>query len=129
MPIVIAHLFDQEGFATLLSRISDFRDRFHRLAAEADRKRAQVTEGIFYLNQRYGREDADGAAEQKAVFVVTPAVATRIGSVLDVRIEAQKDVSASKKYFSRILFSGGRVDLEGSFLALLRQARRQSGLA
>lgn len=124
VPIVIAHLFDQEGFATLLNRIVDFRARFHQCTDAEDRKRAQVTEGIFYVTQRYGRDDADGASEHKAVFVVTPAVATRIGSVVDVRVEARMDVSASKKYVSKVLFSGGRVDLEGTFLALLRQARR-----
>jgi hypothetical protein len=125
VPIVVAHLFDQEGFAIVLSRVSEFRKRFHRAREERERVRMQVTEGIFCREQRYGREDADGASEQKRVFVVTPNVAMCIGTVSGVRVRAQKDISASRKYVSRILFSGGRIALEDEFLGLLRRARQQ----
>lgn len=121
VPIVIAHLFDQEGFAVALKAINDFNRKF--CEPRCDQVRLQMTTGIFKYNHTYNRVDAHGAQEQKMVFVTSPAVATKIGDVKEVKIEAQHGVSASKMYVTHIIFSGGRINLDAEFLSLLTNAR------
>jgi len=121
VPIVIAHLFDQEGFAVALKDINEFNQKF--CEPGCDPVRLQMTTGIFRKNQTYDRSDAQGAREQKMVFITTPAVATKIGDVSDVKIAAQLGVSTSKKYVTHSIFSGGHVSLAAEFLSLLTNAR------
>ncbi len=121
VPIVIAHLFDQEGFAVALKAVNEFNRKF--CEAGCDQVRLQMTTGIFKKNQTYDRIDAQGAREQKIVFVATPAVATKIGDVKEVKVAAQLGVSSSKKYVTHSIFSGGRIALATEFLSLLTNAR------
>jgi hypothetical protein len=118
IPIVISHLFDQEGFAVALSRIQEFCRQYDRLD-QGDQIRLQVTQGIFRKEQRYDRADAQGAVETKTVFVVTPAVAEKIGDIENVEVSTQLGVSSSKKYVSHVIFSGGRISPCSSFVAFL----------
>lgn len=121
VPIVIAHLFDQEGFAVALKAVNEFNQKFDE--SDCDQVRLQMTAGIFKKTQTYDRIDAQGAREQKIVFITTPAVATKIGAVKDVVIAAQLGVSTSKKYVTHSIFSGGRIALADEFLSLLINAR------
>jgi hypothetical protein len=121
VPIVIAHLFDQEAFAVALKTINEFNRKFCETGC--DQVRLQMTAGIFKKTQTYDRVDAQGAREQKVVFVATPAVATKIGDVTDVEIATQLGVSTSKKYVTHCIFSRGRVSLAPEFLAFLANAR------
>ena len=122
IPIIVAHIFDQEGFAVRLRAVSAFNDRFE--TPGADLLRLQMTSGIFKMEQSYDRQDAQGAREKKTVFVVTPAVATKIGDVNDVKVAAQIGLSASKKYVAHTLFNGGRIAFSPEFLSMLATARR-----
>ena len=117
VPIIIAHLFDQEGFAVSLKDVSDFNDLF--LASDTDQLQLQMTTGIFKKEQSYDRQDAQGAGEKKIVFVVSPAVAVKVGTVEDVQVEAQLGLSASKKYVAHTIFSGGRITFSQGFLSML----------
>ena len=121
VPIVIAHLFDQEGFAVALKAVNEFNQKFGQ--NDCDQICLQMTTGIFKKTQTYDRIDAQGAREQKIVFITTPAVATKIGDVKDVKIAAQLGVSTSKKYVTHSIFSGGRIALAAEFLSLLTNAR------
>jgi hypothetical protein len=78
---------------------------------------------IFKINQTYDRIDAQGAREQKTVFVTTPAVAIKIGDVKDVNVAAQLGVSSSKKYVTHSIFSGGRIVFTSEFLSMLTSMR------
>lgn len=122
VPIIVAHLFDQEGFAVRLGAVNAFNDRFE--TPDTDPLRLQMTSGIFKMEQSYDRQDAQGAREKKTVFVVTPAVATKIGEVKDVKVEAQIGLSASKKYVAHVLFTGGRITFSPDFLSMLTSARQ-----
>ena len=119
VPIIVARLFDQEGFAICLREIGSFNLEYeeHR---EADRKALQMTTGIFKKLQAYDRVDAQGAREEKLVFRITPSAAVKVGDLSDIEVSAQVDVSASKKYVSQVLFSGGSLQVSPEFLALLR---------
>ena len=125
MPIVIAHLFDQEGFAVALKAVNEFNQKF--CEPGCDQVRLQMTTGIFKKSQTYDRIDAQGAREQKIVFIATPAVATKIGDVQDVNVAAQLGVSTSKKYVTHSIFSGGLIALAPEFLSLLTNARAEHG--
>ncbi len=72
-----------------------------------DGVKLQVTSGIFSKIQTYDRVDAQGAREQKAVFVVTPAAAVKAGDVDNVKVGTQLGLSSSKKYVSHVIFSEG----------------------
>jgi hypothetical protein len=72
----------------------------------------------------YDRTDAAGAGERKTVFVVTPAVAMKVGDVEDVKVQAQLGLSSSKKYVTHSLFSGGHLNPTPEFLAFLKNAKR-----
>lgn len=117
VPILIAHLFDQEGFAVALKEVNNFNNKFSEVGC--DQVRLQMTTGIFKKNQTYDRIDAQGAREQKIVFVTTPAAATKIGDVRDVKIAAQLGVSTSKKYVTHSIFSGGHITFTPEFIAML----------
>lgn len=118
VPIIVTHLFDQEAFAVRLSGIEAFNQQYEERPSE--RVMLQVTTGIFKTVQVYERVDAQGAAERKPVFRVTPCAAVKMGDVRDVRAEAQLGVSASKKYVSQVLFTGGRLEISPEFLRFLR---------
>lgn len=75
---------------------------------------------MFRKLQAYDRVDAQGAGERKAVFVVTPAAARKVGEITGVEVSAQWGLSQSKKYVSHILFQGGKLSLATEFLAYLR---------
>jgi hypothetical protein len=123
VPIVIAHLFDQEAFAIPLSVINNFNKRYSR--SGCDKVRLQMTTGIFKKEQSYDRLDAQGARERKMVFIVTPGVAVKVGDVAGVRIEAQLGVSSSKKYVTHSLFSNGHLAPSPEFVAVLKGAKGQ----
>lgn len=122
VPIIIAHLFDQEGFAVSLREVSTFNDQFEVLGA--DRVRLQMTTGIFKKEQAYDRQDAQGAGERKIVFVITPAIAVSVGEVTDVKVDAQLGLSASKKYVTHSIFSGGRISFTPEFLSMIGSVRQ-----
>ena len=115
VPIVIAHVFDQEGFAYPLSQLVRFSNQLTRLG-DSDQRRLQCTTGIFRKIEDYNRTDAQGAAERKPVFCITPAAAMKLGDVSDVQVHAQLGLSASQKYVSHVLFEGGRLILSQEFL-------------
>jgi len=121
VPILIAHLFDQEGFAVTLEKVNEFNKKFTQTGC--DQVRLQMTSGIFKKEQSYDRVDAQGARERKIVFRVTPAVAMRIGEVKEVKVEAQLGLSASKKYVTHSIFSGGRIAFAPEFLTMLKGMR------
>jgi hypothetical protein len=121
VPIIIAHLFDQEGFAVPLKTIHEFNEKFCETGC--DRIRLQMTTGIFKKTQIYDRSDAQGAREQKIVFVITPAISTKVGDITEVEITVQLGVSTSKKYVTHCIFSGGRILLAAEFLSLLINAK------
>lgn len=121
VPIVITHLFDQEGFAIELSALADFDAEFAKSGGRE--VELQLTRGIFKKSQTYDRVDAQGARETKLVFVASPAATTPIGNVEDVVVAAQLGISASKKYVAHVLFSGGRITLSEDYLKLIRSAQ------
>jgi hypothetical protein len=118
VPIVVAHVFDQEGFAICLRTIADF-DREYG-ARPAHQKMLQMTTGIFKVSQSYDRIDAQGAGEQKPVFRVAPSAAVKVGDIRGAKVSTQLGVSSSKKYVSQVLFSGGRLEVSADFVALLK---------
>lgn len=122
VPVIVTHLFDQEGFAVGLSEVGEF-DREFR-GTPGDQIRLQLSKGIFKFVQRYNRVDAEGAREQKVVLVVAPCAAVKVGDVTGVTVRAQIGLSASKKYVAHVLFEGRRLELDPAFLGLLRDARR-----
>lgn len=121
VPIVVAHLFDQEGFAVALNQLEYFRAAF--LKDKESQVQLQVTTGIFAKDQKYDRVDASGAGEVKPVFIITPAVATKVGNITGVKVDAQLGVSASKKYVSHVIFSGGEIQLAPEFVKFLGDVR------
>jgi hypothetical protein len=121
VPIVIAHLFDQEAFAVDLRTIVDFEDSFPS-DAQAQRE-LQLSSGIFRKLQSYDRVDAQGAGEKKIVFVVTPAAALKAGDITEVSVSAQLGVSKSKKFVAQIIFEDGKFLLDQAFIDHLRQMR------
>jgi len=121
VPIVVAHVFDQEAFAIPLRRLEQFEEEYTE--KPEDRFKLQVTSGIFKKLQRYDRVDAQGASEQKTVYVTTPAAGMKLGDVQGVDVKTQLDISASKKYVSHTLFSGGKLDASPAFIALLQGLR------
>lgn len=124
IPIVVTHLFDQEGFAIALSKIEAFRERHD--ADPADRVRIQVTGGIFQKEQKYDRIDAQGASETKTVFIVTPAVATKIGDIEGVKVSTQLGLSTSMKYVSHVIFSDGEISISAQFVDFLGDLKKGS---
>jgi hypothetical protein len=121
IPIIIVHLFDQEAFAVSLKTIHDFNKKFE--SNKADQIKLQVTSGIFKTVQRFDRTDAQGAAEEKTIFRVTPGAGIKVGDLRDVRVEAQLAVSSSKKYVTHPIFSGGRLELSSDFVEFLKATR------
>jgi hypothetical protein len=124
IPIAVAHFFDQEAFAVALAKVSGFRRAYN--AKGADRKRLQVTSGIFAKLQDYDRVDMQGAGEQKPVFVVTPAAAEKVGDISEVKVSSQVDVSGSKKYVSHVIFTGGKIEICPGFIEFLASLGRQN---
>jgi hypothetical protein len=124
IPIAVAHFFDQEAFALALTKVSGFRRAYN--AKGADRKRLQVTSGIFAKLQDYDRVDMQGAGEQKPVFIVTPAAAEKVGDISEVKVSSQVDVSGSKKYVSHVIFTGGKIEICPGFIEFLTSLGRQS---
>lgn len=125
VPIVVVHLFDQEAFAVTLSAIQSFNENYEKNPDE--QIKLQVTSGIFKTVQTYDRVDAQGAAEKKTIFRVTPAAAVKFGDVEGVEVRAQLAVSSSKKYVTHPIFSGGSVEVSGEFLRLIRKLRLSPG--
>ena len=122
VPIIVAHMFDQEAFAIPLAAVNLFNKRFTRNPAA--QVRLQMTTGIFKKLQSYNRVDAEGAGEKKWVFVVTPGVALSIGAVEGVKVEAQLGLSSSKKYVTHCLFSGGHLTLSKDFILFLKTDKK-----
>lgn len=122
VPIIVAHLFDQEAFAIPLLCVNRFDGRFKRRGA--DTTQLQVTSGIFKKEQSYDRQDAQGAAEKKMVFVVSPGVSVKLGDVSGIKVEAQLGLSGSKKYVAHPVFSGGELKMSADFLSLLSELKR-----
>ena len=123
VPIVVAHVFDQEAFAVPLREIENFEKEC--LSRPEDLLKLQHTRGLFKKMQSYDRVDAQGAGEEKPVFVVTPHAATKIGDVEDVVVTSQLSISSSKKYVTYPMFSGGRLTICPEFLTILRAIRRR----
>jgi hypothetical protein len=121
VPIIVTHLFDQEAFAVKLSTLREFNLEYEN--KPEDRVKLQVTTGIFKTLQTYDRVDAQGAAEKKWIFRVPPSSAEKIGDLIDIQASAQLGLSASKKYVTHALFSGGRLEVSSEFGALLKRAR------
>ena len=119
VPIIVAHLFDQEGFAISLETLFQFNKRYED-ANEVGRIRLQVTTGIFKAIQRYDRVDAQGAAERKTVFRVAPCAAVKVGDLEGVKVSAQLGLSSSKKYVTQPLFSEGKLHITKEFVEYLR---------
>ncbi len=117
VPIWILQLFDQEAFAIRLDQVLQVRAALQRPGA--DLTRIMNESGIFQKQQRYDRTDAQGAAEIKPVFLVTPHGSILAGRVEGVVPVAQIRLSKSKKYITHILFSGGLVHLTADFLRAL----------
>jgi hypothetical protein len=118
IPIVITHVFDQEAFAISLNQIQKFEASFASLQTEAQRG-LQVTTGIFKKIQTYDRVDAQGAAEKKAVYCVSPAASVKTADIQNVQVKAQLGVSPSGKYVSHVIFEGGKVSFTPGYLKLL----------
>jgi hypothetical protein len=118
IPILVVHLFDQEAFSIALNTIKEFDSEYERHPVE--QKKLQVTTGIFKKLQSYDRVDSQGAREQKLVYVVTPSAAIKVGDIEEVTVETQLGVSASKKYVSHTLFSGGKLNVSAEFLDYLK---------
>jgi len=122
VPIAVAHIFDQEGFAVKLKAVSKFFKKLNQ--AGCDKLELQVTTGIFYQSDySYDRVDAQGAGEKKPVFNVSPAAAIKIGDVKNVKVESQLGLSASKKYVTHSIFSGGQITFSPEFLSMLKGMR------
>lgn len=122
-PILVVHVFNQEGFAIRLREIALFDERYMNAGSDEKQRMSQVTGGIFKKIQNYDRTDAQAAGEKKTVFVVSPAVATKIGDISGVKVKAQLDISASKKYVSHVLFKGGSLKVSNELLELLARMR------
>ncbi len=118
VPVMVAHLFDQEGFAVELDTLRDFNRKFE--SYKSDQIKLQMTSGIFKTLQKYDRVDAQGAAEEKTIFRVTPRAAIKVGNLIDVTVASQLAVSGSKKYVTHPIFSGGRLEVSDEFLDYLR---------
>jgi hypothetical protein len=122
VPIMVIHLFDQEGFAISLKNIHEFNKRYE--ATEEGQIQLQVTTGIFKVLQAFNRIDAEGASEKKVIFRVSPSAAIKVGDLKDVKVSAQLGISASKKYVTHAIFSEGRIEVAENFLRFIRQFRR-----
>ncbi len=118
IPIVVTHVFDQEAFAISLNQIQKFETLFTSLQSEAQRG-LQITTGIFKKIQTYDRVDAQGAAEKKAVYCVSPAASVKSADIRNVQVKAQLGVSPSCKYVSHVIFEGGKVSFTPEYLELL----------
>ena len=120
-PIVVVHVFDQEAFAVQLREV----ERLISALAEDPEgaKNLQLTSGIFTKEQTYDRVDAQGAAERKQLFIITPAAAQRAGTVQKVTVKAQLGISKSRKYVTQVLFEGGEIMLDEGFLNMLKSLR------
>lgn len=121
IPIVVAHLFNQEAFAVPLATLTNLEARWPDRAEEA--VRLQLTTGIFRKVQSYDRVDAQGAGETKVVFVVSPAAAQQVGTLTGVAVTAQIGLSSSQKYVAHVLFEGGELTFSEGFLAFLSAQR------
>jgi hypothetical protein len=121
VPIVILHLFDQESFAISLNALDEFNRKYEN--EPSGQTKQQMTTGIFKTVQVYDRVDAQGAAEKKTIFRVTPAAAVKAGNLEDIKVEAQLALSGSKKYVTHPIFSGGKLEVTDEFLQLVRDLR------
>ena len=117
IPIVVAHLFDQEAFAIPLATLTRLEAQWPESAEKAII--LQLTTGIFKKVQSYDRVDAQGAGEAKVVYVVSPAAAQPVGTLANVAVTAQIGLSSSKKYVAHILFEGGTLTFSDTFLDFL----------
>ena len=122
VPIMVVHLFDQEGFAISLKDIYEFNKRYQ--ATEEGQIQLQVTTGIFKVLQAFNRIDAEGASEKKVIFRVSPSASIKVGDLKDVKVSAQLGISASKKYVTHAIFSEGRLEITEDFLGFIRQFRK-----
>ncbi len=121
VPVWIVHVFDQEAFATDLDNIARAETTWASLATADQQVVQQLTTGIFRKVQTYDRVDAQGAAERKIVYVVTPAAAMQAGDVSEVEVSAQLGLGASKKYIAHVLFKHGRLTIAPTFLETLNK--------
>jgi len=122
IPVVVTHVFDQEAFAISLNQIRGFESKYVSLQDEAQRG-LQVTSGIFKKIQTYDRVDAQGAAEKKAVYCVSPAASVKAADIKQIKVKAQLGVSSSKKYISHVIFEGGKVLFTPEYLKLLASGK------
>lgn len=124
VPMIVVHLFDQEAFAIALNDLHAFNEGYESRPAEQTKK--QMTSGIFKTIQTYDRVDAQGAAEKKTIFRVTPAAAVKVGDLENIKVDAQLALSSSKKYVTHPIFSGGTLEVTIEFLKLLRNQRSET---
>ncbi|MBB3896608.1 hypothetical protein [Roseococcus suduntuyensis] len=118
VPIIVAHIFDQEAFLFPLAGILEFRTIFVTL----DRRgqfNLQRGLGVFFKEQNYGRVDAEQAAERKWVYCIHPLASLKLADVVEVEIGAQWALSSGKKYVSNVVFSNGSLSFDPLFLDLL----------
>jgi len=127
VPIIVIHVFDQEAFAVRLSKLRDFQNDL--ISGKHGEIQLQVTTGIWRTIQGYDRVDAQGAAEKKPIFRVSPCAAVKVGEVVDVKVAAQLGLSGSKKYVTHAIFSGGKLELSGEFLDFLRKTKLEYAAA
>lgn len=123
VPIVVAHVFDQEAFAIPLQTLKSFAALLAQNPGRA--VELQNTRGIFRKEQAYDRVDTQGAGERKIVYVTAPAVATKIGDIAGVEVQASLGLSSSKKYVSQVCFKGGELTVAPEFLSLLSELKGQ----
>lgn len=125
VPVVVLHVFDQEAFAVMLTDISRFKSRLEREDSDQAKRDLQISSGIFREIQTYDRSDAQGAAERKAVFKVSPSASVLAGTVADVEVCASLDVAPSQKYVSQVVFRGGQLVTSQQFRSWLASLRHE----
>ena len=117
VPIWILHVFDQEAFSIALDTILKLRKALGR--KDADPVRLMNETGIFRKNHQYDRTDAQGAAEIKTVYVITPHGSLLAARVEGVEVTAQVRTAKSMKYFAHILPKGGLIRWTEEFLRVI----------
>ncbi|MBV9549724.1 MAG: hypothetical protein JO256_08650 [Alphaproteobacteria bacterium] len=123
VPVLVTHFFDQEAFAIPLHTLKLFAASLARNPARA--VELQNTRGIFRKEQAYDRIDSQGAGERKIVYVTAPTVATKVGDITGVEVQASLGLSSSKKYVSQVCFRGGKLAITAEFLVLLQTLKGQ----
>jgi hypothetical protein len=120
VPVFVIHVFDQEAFMIGLDQLAAWFDALPRKGQR--RTNQQLLSGIFVKSQVYDRTDAQGAREEKLVLMVSPAASLKCGNVSKVKVGAKLATSASRKYTSQVVFTGGRLEPTDEALRVLSAA-------